>query len=136
MKLAVFGSVVVIGLVLALFVEPSGHPHLSASRSPDWPKVRAAHLKLHPVCEACGAHGKSASLEVHHVVPFSDDPSKEKDPTNLITLCSEGGLDCHFWAGHAGNYKCSNPNVREDAKKIRAAINAERERIKKARKCD
>ena len=82
---------------------------------------------------------------MHHVIPFGvdgqgdddgDGITNELDPDNLITLCSEGGLDCHFWCGHAGNYSCSNPNVREDAKKIRAAINAERERIKKARTCD
>ena len=109
---------------------------ISAPRSSKWPAVRLTHLKLHPACEACGAHGKSASLEAHHIKKYSDFPELELDPENLITLCSEGGLDCHFWVGHAGNYQCSNPNVREDAKTIRAAIQAERERIKKDRKCD
>jgi len=77
-------------------------------RSGKWPRVRANHLVLHPVCEGCGAKN---DLNVHHVQPFHVDHSKELDPTNLITLC-EG------------------PVVRQDAPLFRAfmdRIKAERE---------
>ena len=36
-------------------------------RSLLWPKVRAAYIKSHPVCELCGS-GKD--LNVHHIKPF------------------------------------------------------------------
>lgn len=52
-------------------------------------------------------------LHVHHIVPFHVDPSKELDPTNLITLC---GKYCHYTIGHLMDYKSWNPNVIEDCK--------------------
>lgn len=84
-------------------VELFGEP-----RSGHWPTVRAAYNKTHPYCEACGSpdHGN-----IHHVVPFHNDPSKECDPANLIRLCR----DCHFEIGHHRNWKDSNPNVRADS---------------------
>lgn len=83
-------------------------------RSPEWPKVRAEHLRTHPACEACG---QKDSLQVHHVLPFHVEPKMELDPSNFITLCTDGpcNLNCHFVWGHLGNTKCNNPNVREDA---------------------
>jgi 5-methylcytosine-specific restriction endonuclease McrA len=84
-------------------------------RSNHWPAVRKAHLKEHPVCEVCGS---KIQLEVHHIVPFARDPSKELDPTNLITLCenSNDGVICHLLFGHLGNYQYVNPSVVEDAR--------------------
>jgi thiol-disulfide isomerase/thioredoxin len=90
-------------------------------RSPQWPAVREKFLREHPACEACGRRDE---LNVHHVVPFHVDRSKELDPDNLITLCRE-----HHWSiGHdpdgpdgperAGWNKC-NPRVREDAERFR-----------------
>ncbi len=89
----------------------------SAERSGKWPTVRKNYITKHPECEACcGAE----NLNVHHVVPFHDDPSLELDESNLITLCR----DCHFRLGHdpdgpsgpeKPNWKKSNPNVRRDA---------------------
>lgn len=84
-------------------VELFGEP-----RSGHWPAVRAAYNKTHPFCEACGS---PTNGNVHHVVPFHNDPSKECDPTNLIRLCR----DCHFDLGHHHNWKDSNLNVRADA---------------------
>lgn len=86
----------------------------SEPRSPEWPRVRAEHLKRHPACEACG---QKDHLQVHHILPFHVDPKLELDPSNLITLCTDGpcNLNCHFVWGHLGNTKCNNPNVREDA---------------------
>ena len=83
-----------------------------------WPKVRAEHLRTHPECAACG---QKDMLQVHHIVPFHFDASKELDPKNLITLCVDGvgHTDCHLMFGHGGNFKCQNPKVVEDAKRFR-----------------
>jgi hypothetical protein len=87
---------------------------VSEPRSPEWPKVRAEHLRTHLACESCG---QKDHLQVHHVLPFHVEPKMELDPSNLITLCTDGpcNLNCHFVWGHLGNTKCNNPNVREDA---------------------
>ena len=91
------------------------HP-LSIKRSSKWPTARKKHLRLNPVCAVCGGEEK---LEVHHIVPFHNDPTKELDPSNLITLC-EGNknINCHLVVGHSFSYKTFNPNVREDAKML------------------
>ena len=106
----------------------------TASRSSQWPKVRAAHLAAHPVCEACGSKGsKRKPLQVHHIIPFrvagqadadGDGLSNELDPDNLITLCIDGvgHCDCHLLIGHAGNFKCHNDNVVRDAKRFREML--------------
>lgn len=90
------------------------HP-LGTKRSGQWPRVRAEHLKLQPVCAVCGGKDK---LEVHHQKPFHLDPSLELEPSNLITLCEAkwlGGLNCHLVFGHLGNYKSFNASIRADA---------------------
>jgi hypothetical protein len=83
-------------------------------RSPKWDGVRAKHLKAHPLCAACGS---KKTLEVHHIVPFSNKPEMELDPTNLITLCESAtdGVICHLYHGHSGSYQSYNPHVAEDA---------------------
>lgn len=92
-----------------------GKAALGETRSSKWPGVRDAHLKLHPACAVCGG---TKTLEVHHIVPFNKDPSLELDPKNLITLCesSVGGVTCHLFFGHLGNYKSYNAKVATDAK--------------------
>ena len=80
-------------------------------RSPSWRKVRAEHIKQNPTCAACG---RKEGLEVHHVIPYHIDSTKELDPDNLITLC---GKYCHFVFGHFMYWKSWNENVREDAAK-------------------
>lgn len=85
-------------------------------RSPKWPAARRRHLKAHPSCAACGAR---KGLQVHHVVPFARKPSRELDPTNLVTLCEYvGGWECHQAIGHGGSFKFYNPGVRRDAAEI------------------
>lgn len=79
-------------------------------RSPDWPRVRAEHIRKHPFCAACG--GK-VDLEVHHVKPFHLFPELELDPTNLMTLC--GKKNCHIIFGHCHNWSLYNAHAREDA---------------------
>jgi len=79
-------------------------------RSPRWAKVRADFLESHPRCECCGG---SRLLNVHHVKPFHAFPNLELEPSNLITLCEgANGLNCHFWAGHCGNWAAWNERVR------------------------
>ena len=95
--------------------------HHGEPRSPMWPKVRSEHLKNNPVCAACG---QADDLNVHHIKPFHFDPSRELDPDNLITLCTDGvgHTDCHLMFGHGGNFKCANENVVEDAKRFREML--------------
>src|SRR5512135_3581631 len=85
-------------------------PH-GMKRSNKWPKVRAAHLAKHPACEVCGGNEK---LEVHHKRPFHLHPDLELDPKNLITLCESkhGGVNCHLFVGHLGNFKSFNADVK------------------------
>jgi len=87
-------------------------------RNPRWPSVRDEHLKNNPTCAVCGGTKK---LEVHHIIPFSNDPELELDPNNLITLCesASNGILCHQCVGHAGSYRRYNPNVVEDAIRIK-----------------
>jgi len=93
----------------------SGKAPLGAVRSGKWATVRKTHIKASPTCAVCGGTSK---ITVHHLVPFHIDPSKELDPTNLITLCESwnNGVQCHLWFGHLGNYKDINPDVLADTK--------------------
>ena len=90
-----------------------GKAPLKTKRSSKWPAVRKNHLAKHPCCAVCGGTEK---VEVHHIIPFHQDPSLELESTNLISLC-EGLKSCnhHLWFGHLGNYKKTNPDVIKDA---------------------
>lgn len=92
----------------------AGKHDLTVTRSSKWPAARAQHLKYHPVCAVCGGAEK---LEVHHIRPFHLHPELELDPTNFITLCEalKGGVNCHLFFGHLGNFKSFNTNVVTDA---------------------
>lgn len=81
------------------------------TRSSKWPKVRKEHLKNHPYCENCGKK-KKVGTQVHHIVPFSVDPTKELDPDNLLTLCNN--IRCHLDKGHLGDWRSWNWNVVKD----------------------
>jgi len=80
-------------------------------RSPLWRAARKQHLAIEPNCCACGT---SEKLEVHHIVPVSQDRSLELVPSNFITLC-DGKRSCHLEIGHLGSWRRANPHVREDA---------------------
>jgi hypothetical protein len=97
-------------------------PDWGAPRSDRWPEVRAAFVRSHPACEACGS---VLELNVHHIAPFHSHPHLELDPSNLVTLCREH----HFrvghdpdgpWAPRRPNWREANPNVLEDAKLVRS----------------
>ena len=72
--------------------------------------MRKEHLKKQPCCQACGSDRKP---EVHHIVPVHLDPSRELDPSNLITLCDKW---CHFVFGHLLDYRSWNKDVVRDAR--------------------
>lgn len=102
------------------------HPErtFGALRSNEWPKVRAAHLKIQPVCQVCGGTTK---LNVHHVRPFHVHPELELDPNNLITLCngSSGTISCHIRFGHFDSFKDKwNPDIKTEAPKWNARFMA------------
>lgn len=83
---------------------------LGVPRSGEWRRVRKEHLLKQPCCQICE---RKRWLHVHHIVPFTTDPSLELDPTNLVTFCST----CHFIFGHLGKWNSYNPTCREDVKK-------------------
>jgi hypothetical protein len=83
-----------------------------AVRSPHWATTRKHHLLKQPVCAACGGVEK---LQVHHKQPYHLHPDLELEPTNLITLCEFGDIDCHYNIGHLRDWKSFNPNVEKDA---------------------
>ena len=92
---------------------------IPAGRSPQWPKVRAAHLKVEPACMCCG--GKRL-LNVHHRKPYMYFPEMELwdgtngHPNNLITLCEgANSLNCHLVIGHNLLWTAWNELVAEDA---------------------
>jgi len=78
-------------------------------RSYNWTKVRNEFVKNNPHCAACG---KTKNLEVHHIIPYKIDKTKELDIDNLITLCRD---HCHFVFGHFMDWNSYNPRVKEDA---------------------
>jgi 5-methylcytosine-specific restriction protein A len=84
--------------------------NLFTLRSGKWPTVRKRFLAVHPACAVCGT---KKNLEVHHVIPFNIDPSKELDEENLIVLCDDR---CHLLFGHLMVFTSYNIHVREDAK--------------------
>ncbi len=88
-------------------------------RSGHWPTVRAAWLKAHPACAACGS---TKHVEVHHKIPVDWDPSLELDERNFQTLCRSPGRQCHLHEGHLGTYHSFNENCEEDAARSLAAI--------------
>lgn len=85
-------------------------------RSPKWREVRAAHLKKQPVCQACGRAG---SLEVHHIVPFHVDNSKELEPENLLSLCAD---PCHIVHGHLMSWRRWDPDCVANCKNYRERV--------------
>lgn len=83
-------------------------------RSPEWSTVRNDFIASgNDFCRACGKKKSwKLGLQVHHIVPFSVNPSLELKFSNLITLCD----DHHLWMGHLGWFQSWNPNVIEDCR--------------------
>ena len=83
-------------------------------RSSQWSSIRAAWIKQHPSCAACGTR---ESVEVHHKLPFHfpGGNKTELDPDNFISLCERPSWNCHLRIGHSGNWQARNQHVVEDA---------------------
>ena len=97
--------------ILRLFGLAADPRTCGAARSGKWPTVRAAWLKDHNSCAACGG---DTHLTVHHKQPFSREPSMELDATNLITLCEHPAHNCHFVFGHLCDWTSFNSEVERD----------------------
>ena len=105
--------------MFGLFKQPDpGVVAAGVPRSSKWPAVRAAHLKAHPACEACG---QKDALEVHHIEPFHIRPDLELNRTNLLTLC---GDPCHLVHGHFMSWTRFNRFVVADVRTYRAKLEA------------
>jgi len=96
---------------------------LSSPRSSAWRSLRKKHLEEHPQCAACGC---SKNVVPHHKIPFHVDPSRELDPSNLISLCESPSFNCHLFFGHLKRWDWSNPKVEEDAAYWRARMEEQR----------
>ncbi len=103
---------------------PEAQKAQGRARSPQWRAVRAAWLRGHPSCAACGT---TEDLEAHHVRPFHLFPELELEGSNLMTLCEKPAHCCHFRIGHGFDWSRVNPHAREDA----AAALARLEEIRK-----
>ena len=82
------------------------------ARASGWRSVEKAHLQKEPFCRMCGGKDK---LQVHHIIPFADNPELELDADNLVTLCEFPGVDCHLRHGHLGSFHTFNPKIKEMA---------------------
>ena len=62
--------------------------------TPQWRKLRLAHLMQHPLCEQCLIEGKTKlAEEIHHIRPISSGIAF--DPYNLMSLCVEHHHEIH-----------------------------------------
>jgi hypothetical protein len=97
---------------------PPSPPKRTQTRA--WRALAAQHLRIYPMCAACGSRSR---VRPHHVVPVSVDPSRELDPLNLLSLCESYafGVNCHLFLGHGGQWSTYNPQAVRDAFEYRAA---------------
>jgi 5-methylcytosine-specific restriction protein A len=108
------GSLIVSSFMITQIKDAvTGKAPLGSKRSGKWNTVRKHFLEKNPECAACGS---KKNLNVHHVEPFHLKPELELEESNLITLCESdcGGVICHLFFGHLGDYKEVNPDVRTD----------------------
>ena len=94
---------------------------LSVPRSSKWRAVRNNHLKNNPSCAVCGGFD---NVVPHHIIPVHLDPSKELDPSNLVSLCEGKTFNCHLFFGHLRNWSKHNSDIVEDARKWRDKISS------------
>jgi 5-methylcytosine-specific restriction endonuclease McrA len=74
-------------------------------------KAMKTYAAGHPNCAYCG---RKQHIDVHHIIPVKNAPHLAGDYNNFISLCRKPA--CHLIVGHRGNWKDSNPNVREICK--------------------
>jgi hypothetical protein len=80
----------------------------TAARSGKWSKIRNEFVTEYPKCAACNSE---KMINCHHIEPFSENPERELDKNNLISLC----FSCHFIFGHLKSWISHNPNVVQDS---------------------
>jgi hypothetical protein len=97
-----------IGILSADEIEALGTP-----RSPKWKRLRDDHIRRNPACIVCG---NTKNIVPHHIVPVHQNPERELDPENLVSLCEGDTFNCHLFFGHLRNWSKHNPNVVEDAR--------------------
>jgi len=97
----------------------------SIKRSPQWDQVRDDFVRKNPRCFCCGSNKK---LQVHHILPFSNNPELELEESNLISLCMDKN-ECHLKIGHGGSFRFYNPSVVDDAAAYSAANASQRKLI-------
>lgn len=93
------------------YLEPLG---LQESRSSKWRTVRKKFLEKNQECAICG---KTENLVPHHKLPFHLFPTKELDEDNLVVLCENHPVNCHYLFGHLMDWQNYNPDIDEDIKK-------------------
>ncbi len=104
---------------------PFGHPlSLTGRRAGEWAKLRARFVKENPVCVVSGLR---TNVEVHHVVPFHEDPGLELVWENLRTV----SRPYHFLVGHLCSWADANPDFDADAAAWREKIAKSREAAKR-----
>jgi hypothetical protein len=97
-------------LILAVFLIGG---MVAASFNTEVRKAKKIYKASHPTCEICGSARK---LQIHHVVPVSEDRSLAADTNNLITLCYAH----HYFPAHCyGHFKMHNTHIREAAAALR-----------------
>ena len=80
-------------------------------RSSQWSWTKKEYEKLHPKICFCGI----TKCQLHHITPFSQDPSKENDFDNLVWLCEGMGTrNHHLEFGHLNNFRSWNPDIKRD----------------------
>lgn len=96
------------------------HYDTTRNRSERWNEVREEFLdETGHYCKVCG---KTTKLNVHHIIPFHINPELELDKDNLITLCVNRPLNCHYFFGHLLCWRSYNPLCRYDVEIWRQKI--------------
>lgn len=95
-------------------------PPLGFRRSPEWKRVREEFIEENG--DKCAVCNLKTNLEVHHIIPLRMDRTRELDKTNLIILCENKSIFCHFVYGHLMNWMSYNKDVIEDAKYLNKKI--------------
>lgn len=88
---------------------------VEGDRSPDWPRVRAEHLRKEPECQVCGTR---ENIDVHHIVPVWIDRFQELSRENLVSLCRPH----HFLFGHLMAWSSVNERCMADVRQWQERI--------------
>lgn len=90
---------------------------LGQARSPEWRITVREFAKIHPkICSILAC--KKKDIELHHIIPFHIDPSKENDFTNLMWFCRTH----HHQIPHLFDWKSYYLDVREFVRRANEKI--------------